>query len=89
MWHKAVPMGHTMRIETTQEGLLVSLANHYTNRGTPERNVKLVSTIHMKISFRHCLFIHELLHTHTQKNAVLKGSHIDFSNYDQISARKR
>ena len=33
MWHKADSMGHPMRLELTLAGLLVKLANHYTNWG--------------------------------------------------------
>ena len=34
MWHKAVGMGHPMKLELTCEGLLIYLANYYTTRGT-------------------------------------------------------
>ena len=33
MWHKAVSMGHLMRIDLTRESLLVYLANHYSTQG--------------------------------------------------------
>ena len=33
MWHKAIWMGHPMRLELTRVGLLVELANHYTTTG--------------------------------------------------------
>ena len=33
MWHKAEWMGRPMRLELTRVGLLVKLANRYTNRG--------------------------------------------------------
>ena len=33
MWHKAIRMGHPMRLELTRVGLLVKLANRYTTKG--------------------------------------------------------
>ena len=33
MWHKAIGMGHPLRLELTCVGLLVKLANHYATRG--------------------------------------------------------
>ena len=33
MQHKAVRMGHQVRLELIREGLQVKLANHYTIRG--------------------------------------------------------
>ena len=33
MWHKAVWMGHAMRLKVTRKGLPVKLAKHYTTRG--------------------------------------------------------
>ena len=33
MWHKAIWIGHRVRLELTNEDLLVELANHFTTRG--------------------------------------------------------
>ena len=33
MRHKALQVGQSMRLEHILEGLLIKLANHYTNRG--------------------------------------------------------
>ena len=37
MLHKAASIDHPMRLELIREGLLVSLANHYTTLGVQER----------------------------------------------------
>ena len=35
MWHKDKWIGYPIRLEFPRVGLLVYLANHYTNRGAP------------------------------------------------------
>ena len=44
MWHKAEWMEHPMRLELTRVGLLVKLANHYTNPANQGYNVPTVSS---------------------------------------------
>ena len=39
MWHRAICMGHPMRLEVTRVGLLVYLANHYATRDTPPSQI--------------------------------------------------
>ena len=47
MWHKAEWMGRPMRLELTRVGLLVNLANRYTNRGAPDTQVENDSFCHL------------------------------------------
>ena len=52
MKHKAVWMGHPMRLEFTLAGLLVKLANHYKSRGTLTPEVYSMRNFSLKSELR-------------------------------------
>ena len=79
MWHKAEYLGHSMRLKLTFVGLLVKLANRYTNEGIAFYIVEWSQLLLSKTN--HCICYQSFAFTQRQVllfNTNYSGEHYSF-----------